>query len=112
LEDWELNRVIADTDYSIYTDGSLRNGLAGSAFFVTEEAWGEARSLGPIDCAFVAEIAAISMATLHCIVRGVQGRHIKICSDSKGALNVLQTYLFDSKIHLFFALTSFKFYPF
>lgn len=84
----------------LYTDGSLREGLAGAGVYSAGLGISSFYPLGTNVSVFQSEIFAISMCASTCRQIGIQNSRIAICVDSQAALQALNSNLFESKLVL------------
>jgi ribonuclease HI len=98
--DWETLPYPTCGDIVMYTDGSLRNGLAGAGIYSNDYEINAAIQLGSLVSIFQAELFAILHCASVCLAAEFRDRHIDICSDSRAALMALESYHFNSKLAL------------
>ena len=92
--------LLMGAEVVFFTDGSLKEGLAGAGVFSAGLGISSSYSLGENVSVFQAEIFAISACASLCTQMGVHESRILICVDSQAALKALGSNLFDSKLVL------------
>jgi ribonuclease HI len=97
--EWE-NGFCPQADHIFYTDGSFMDGKAGSGVFSQDPETNVELSLGAYATVFQAEVLAILECVRLCSQIGLLQKSIAICSDSRAALQALESYRFESKIVL------------
>lgn len=93
-----LTLMAAETVF--FTDGSLKEGLAGAGVYSAGLGISSYYSLGPNVSVFQAEIFAILACALTCLQMGISNSRIFICIDSQAALRALGSRLLGSKLVL------------
>lgn len=91
------DRAVADGDRSTltcYTDGSRMDstGWSGAGYYVLELGIRESISLGSYTTVFQAEVKAISECVSKLLSLGLEGRSVRIYSDSQAALRSLRRF--------------------
>jgi ribonuclease HI len=92
------SNIFSENDLVFYTDGSLRDGLAGYGIYSANPETSVSASLGHLSTVFQAEILAISVCLSDCLQIGLKDKRVFICSDSQAALKALNSYKFESKL--------------
>ena len=100
-DEWNGN-LLSGEDLNFYTDGSLRDGLAGSGVFSEslDPSLNLSLRLGTDISVFQAEVLAISSCANYCLDNGYSAKKINICSDSQAALKAIVFWHFTSKLVL------------
>jgi ribonuclease HI len=99
-DEWKENNIYSENEIVFYTDGSLKDNLAGAGLYQPRDDLRDFLSLGTDISVFQAEVVAISMAATKCLERDYKNQKILICSDSKAALGALTNWTIESKLVL------------
>jgi hypothetical protein len=94
-EDWstECFALVAPVALVFFIDGSLCEGIAGAGVFSEILNVRESYGLGSHARVFHFEVYATLACSEYCILEGIVNRAVSICSDSRGALLALKSYV-------------------
>ena len=90
---------VQQTDMVCFTDGSVLDGMAGAgmASFGFDPGGQVSFGLGSMATVFQSEVYALQMLTKQLLTNGVQGKTIKIFSDSQATIKALQSMVIKQK---------------
>jgi ribonuclease HI len=106
-EDWRTRygELVPDSSVCCYTDGSKTEQGTGSGIFIPKLGVEESVSLSRPATVFQTEVHALTVCCRHLLDRGCVLEDIRICSDSRAAIQAVSNGCFQSKtVHECFCL--------